>query len=162
MMTGASAPMFDVPVDTIHVWLGVAAVSVAALGVVVALPTTVPPEATAVADAADRIAVEPPGAQTTVRIEAAEMRLGARRIALRNDGGSASAAFAYGPVTPTLDDDRLALLLSGHPPSDVFDSRTAFRDAVEDARTTGEWRPAPDAVEIRRVRWEGTDVTLVG
>lgn len=38
--------MFEVPVDALYAWLGVAAVSVAVLGVVVALPTTAPPDAT--------------------------------------------------------------------------------------------------------------------
>jgi len=161
-MTEASAAMFDVPVDAIYVWLGVAAVSVVTLGVVVAFPTTAPPQPTTVADAVDRIAVEPAGAHTTVRIEATEMRLGSQRIALRNDGGSASAAFAYGPVTPAVDDDRLELLLYGHPPAGAFESVAAFRDAVEDARTTSEWRPAPETIEVRRIHWEGTDVTLVG
>lgn len=161
-MTGASAPMFDVPVDATYVWLGVAAVSVVTLGVVVALPTSAPPETTAAADAIDRIAVEPAGAHTTVQIEATEMRLGTHRIALRNDAGSASAAFTYGPVTPAVSDDQLELLLYGHPPSEVFESRAAFSDAVEDAQTTGTWRPAPDAIEIRRLQWEETDVTLVG
>jgi len=154
--------MFDVPVDATYVWLGVAAVGVVTVGVVVAFPTSVPPDTTAVADAVDRIAVEPPGARTTVRIEAAEMRLGAHRIALRNDAGSASAAFAYGPVTPAVADDRLELLLYGHPPAQVFESEATFRDAVDEARTTGEWRPAPETIEVRRLHWRGTDVTLVG
>jgi len=154
--------MLDVPVDTIYVWLGVAAVSVVTLGVVVAFPTSVPPGATAVADAVDRVAVEPAGAHERVEVDAVSMRLGAHRIGLRNDGGTAHATFAYGPVTPAVADDRLELVLSGHPPDDVFETQAGFRDAVTAAQTSGEWRPAPGQIDVRRVNWGETDVTLVG
>jgi len=154
--------MFEVPVDAMYVWLGVAAVSVATFGVVAAVPTTAPPDATVVADAVDRIAVGPPDAHASRAIDADEIRLGPHRLSLRNDGGSASASFAYGPVTPALLDDRLELLLYGHPPAEVFETKTAFRTAVERAQERGKWRPAPATIEVRRVVWGETDVTLVG
>lgn len=154
--------MFEVPVDALYAWLGVATVSIAVLGVVVALPTTAPPDATAAADAIDRVAVGPPSAHDTVGIDAKEFRLGPHQLSLRNDGGTASVAFAYGPVTPVLDDDRLELLLYGHAPATVFETRAAFGRAVEAAQSRSEWRAAPNEIEIRRVQWGETSVTLVG
>lgn len=154
--------MFEVPVDAMYVWFGVATVSVAALGVVTAFPTTTPPDATAVADAVDRTAVGPTGAYSVTAIEAAEIRLGPHRLALRNEGGAESTTLAYGPVTPAVNDDRLELLLHGRPTEDVFESPEAFRTAVEAAQSRGEWRPASSQLEARRVSWGETDVTLVG
>lgn len=154
--------MFDVQLDAIYVWLGVATVSVAALGVVTAFPTTTPPDATAIADAIDQTAVGPPGAYAVTAIDATEIRLGPHRLSLRNSGGTANAALAYGPVTPAVANDQLELLLYGHPPEDTFESRAAFNTAVEQAQSRGEWRPAPSQIEIRRVTWGETDVTLVG
>jgi len=154
--------MFDVPVDTVYLWLGVAAFSVAVLGVILAVPTTAPPDATRVADAVDRVAVEPAGAQRTMQIDATEIRLGPRQISLRNEGGSATASVTHGPITPAVDDDQLELVLYGRPPNIVFESPAAFERAVEAAQTRTEWQPAPAQVEIRRVDWGGTDVTLVG
>jgi hypothetical protein len=154
--------MFEVPVDAMYIWLGVAAVSVATFGVVAAIPTTAPPDPTVVADAVDRIAVGPSDAHATRATDADEIRLGPHRLSLRNDGGSASVSFAYGPVTPVLSDDRLELLLYGHPPAEVFETKAAFRTAVERAQSRGEWRPAPAAIEARHVVWGETDVTLVG
>lgn len=154
--------MFEVPVDAIYAWLGVAAVSVAVLGVVVALPTTVPPDATAAADAIDRVAVGPPDASETYQIEAGEFRLDSHQLSLRNEGGTASATFAYGPVTPAFEDDRLELVLLGQAPDTVFETSAAFERAASDARRSGEWRAGPATIEIRRVQWGETSVTLVG
>lgn len=154
--------MFEIPVDAFYVWLGIATVGVVTLGVVTALPTTAPPDATAVADSIDRVAVEPPGAHATAQVDASQFRIGPHRLWLRNDGGSASASFAYGPVTPVHTDDRLELLLYGHEPAAVFETPEAFSRVVEAAQTRSEWRPAPEVIEVRRVEWGETDVTLVG
>jgi len=154
--------MFEVPVDALYAWLGVATVSIAVLGVVVALPAAAPPDATAAADAIDRVAVGPPDAHDTARIDGGEYRLGPHQLSVRNDAGTASATFAYGPVTPAIEDDRLELLLYGHAPATVFETRGAFERAIDAARSRSEWRSAPDKIEIRRVQWGETSVTLVG
>ena len=154
--------MFEVPVDALYAWLGVATVGIAVLGVVVALPTTAPPDATAAADAVDRVAVGPPDAHGTAPIDAERYRLGPHQLSLRNTGGTASATFAYGPVTPVLADDRLELVLYGQDPATVFETRAAFQQAVEAAQARSEWRQAPERIEIRRVQWGETSVTLVG
>jgi hypothetical protein len=154
--------MFEVPVDALYACLGVATVSIAVFGVVVALPTAPPPDATAAADAVDRVAVGPPDAHATAPVDAQQYRLGPHQLSLRNAGGTASATLAYGPVTPVLEDDRLELLLYGHGPATVFESPSAFQRAVEAAQSRSEWRTAPERIEARRVQWGETSVTLVG
>jgi hypothetical protein len=154
--------MFDVPVDATYVWFGVGAVSVAVLGVVVGLPGTAPPDATAAANAVDTVAVGPTGATGSYALTAARIRLGTAQIGLENAGGRAHATFAY-PVTPALTDATLQHVLEGARPSSVYDSPAAFAAAIERAadRTPG-WRPAPDRLTVRRVTWGEADVTLVG
>lgn len=155
--------MFDVPVDSTYVWVGVSAVSLAVFGLAVGLPSAAPPDATAAANAVDAVAVGPPGAVGTHALPAADQfRLGPARIGLENDGGRAHATFAYS-VTPAVSDDRLERVLDGERPRATFRSPAAFADAAAAARE-GEpgWRPAPDRLTIRRVTWRDVNVTLVG
>jgi hypothetical protein len=69
-----------------------------------------------------------------------------------------------GPAASSREDrPALATVLYGLPPATAYGSPAAFRTATERARNrTVTWRPAPDAVAVRRVSWEGVDVTLVG
>lgn len=155
--------MFDVPADAWYVWLGVAAASLVALGAVLAFPTGTPPDAVGAADAIDRVAVSPPGAGAVHELDAAESRVGPHRIQLRNDAGGSAATLAYGPITPVGADARLAAVLDGDRPSEVFASPSAFERAQQSARETDRsWQSAPDRLVIRRVTWEGVDATLVG
>lgn len=154
--------MFETSIDAWYAWLGVAAVSVAAFGTVAALPSETPPAAASVADAVDRVAASPYEAQTTAPIEATEYRLTPGQIALRNDRGRSRATFAYGPIAPATDGS-LRAVLEGAPPTTQFASPAAFERAIERAHQEGMgWRPAPDAIRVRRVSWEGVDATLVG
>ena len=155
--------MFDAPVETLYVWLGVATVSVVALGVAIGLPTATPPDATAVARAVDAVAVGPSGSLSTHALRAERIRLSPRRVGLAGSAGRAHATFAYGPVTPADEGGRLAQVLVGRRPSAVFGSPVAFADALRAARDRdGDWRPAPDRLVVRRVAWEGVNATLVG
>lgn len=155
--------MFDAPFEDWYVWLGVAAVSVAVLGVALALPTAAPPKAAAVADAVDRVAASPPGSTTTTRVRADAIRIDRRRISLRGAGGTAHAVVAFGPVTPATADDAIADVLRGERPASAFDSPAAFADAAASARNRSvTWRPAPETIRVRHVSWEGVDVVLVG
>lgn len=155
--------MFDVPVDAVYVWVGVASVSVVALGVVVGLPSAAPPNATNAAQAVDAVAVGPPGSQGSHELAANRIRLGSVRIGLAGPGGKSHATFGYAPVTPVPGESRLARVLAGERPGSVFESSGRFSDAVVDQRRTDpEWRPAPDRLDVRRVSWRGVDATLVG
>lgn len=155
--------MFDVPVDATYVWFGVAAVSLAAFGVAVELPSAAPPDAAAAANAVDAVAVGPTGAVESHTLGAADqLRLGSARIGLDGPGGRAHATFAY-PVTPAVGDERLEDVLAGDRPSSVFDSPEAFAHTISVARDGNpDWRPAPDRLTARRVAWRDVNVTLVG
>ncbi|MFB6083112.1 MAG: hypothetical protein ABEJ94_02580 [Halorientalis sp.] len=155
--------MFDAPIDTWYLWLGVATASALAFGVAIALPTTVPPDAQRAAATVDAVATSPHNATGEHRLDATAVEIGSHRIALRNDGGTAHAAFAYGPVTPVRDGTALSTVLRGEPPAAVFPSAAAFRAAAADARNrTRAWRETEGRLVARRVTWEGVDVTLVG
>ena len=154
--------MFDVPVDAMYVWIGVATVSVAVFGVATSLPSATPPDATAAARAIDTVAVGPPGSQGSHALRADRLRLGPLRIGLAGPGGRAHATFTY-PITPVSEDSRLSEVLVGERPSSVFSSEAAFADAVTAARQPEhDWRPAPERLDVRRVAWGDVDVTLTG
>lgn len=155
--------MFDTPLDAWYVYAGVAAVSCAALGVALGLPTAVPPDAAAVAETVDRVASTPHAARASHALEADTVRLRRGGIALRGPGGIARATFAYGPVTPVGDQSRLRRVLAGHAPNAVFETPAAFRRAVLAARERPPgWRPAGSRLVVRTLGWGGLDVTLVG
>ncbi|MBV0923666.1 hypothetical protein KTS45_05575 [Halomicroarcula limicola] len=155
--------MFETHAETLFVWVALAAVSVAVLGVVVGLPSTAPPDAAAIAATVDEVATSPPGSVATRGLTATEWRLTRRQVGLRTDGGTAHATFLRHAVPAT--EGRLAAALDGHRPSRLFGSPASFQRAIERAETgtaAGEWRPAPERVTVRRVAWGGVDVTLVG
>lgn len=153
--------MFDTHVDTLYVWIALGAVSVATLGVVAELPTTAPPDATRAAAAIDEVATSPPGSVVRRDVTADRWRLDDGQLGLRNDGGSGRASVRRSAVPCT--SDRLRAVLDGRAPEQVYGSPVAFQRAVERGETGHEtWQPAPDALTVRRVVWEGVDVTLVG
>lgn len=153
--------MFETSLDAWYAWLGVALVSGACLGVVLALPTTTPPTASAVADSVDSVTTSPHEPRTTVDVPAEELRLDPHRVGLRTGSGTVWQRFQYGPVTP-VEGGRLARLIDGATPEATFESEAAFAAAVEDATEPGSWRPAPEHLVVRRVTWGETDATLVG
>lgn len=155
--------MLDVPIDSWYTWIGVATVSVLAFATVTSLPMSPPPDAASVADAVDRTAASQHDATAEIPIDAGQLRIGANRIGLRSDGGTAHASLTYGPVVPVGEEPRLQAVLRGSPPSTEFDSPAGLRAASEDARTDRlVWRPVEGLLLVRHLTWKGVDVTLVG
>lgn len=153
--------MFDAPLDTIYVWVGLGAVSLAVAATVLAFPTASPAGAGAVADAVDRIAASEYEATDEVAVPAEKVRLGPLTVALRADGRTARASFEYGPVVPVRD-GRLRAVLAGEAPEAAFADREAFERALARAqRRDRGWRNA-QRLRIRRVSWGDVDATLVG
>lgn len=153
--------MFDAPLDTLYVWIGLGAVSLAVAGTVLAFPTGTPAGAGAVADAVDAVAASEHDAREEVAVPAEEIRLGPRTIGLRADGRTAHAHVEYGPVTPVRDGD-LRAVLEGARPADVFGNPDSFAAAIERAQRRRGWREAPDELRVRRVSWRDVNATLVG
>ena len=160
--TAARPRMFDTPIDAWYVWLGLSVASLAVFGVVTGLPTTPAPDATDVAETIDQVAAT--GYDTTAArdLDARAIRVGTRRVGLRNDAGAAHATLAS-PVVPVTRETRLVHLLHGAPPETVFRSPGVLRKRVAVARDhEPRWRPAEEALVIRHVVWGDVDVTLVG
>ncbi|MFC7204372.1 hypothetical protein ACFQJC_12665 [Haloferax namakaokahaiae] len=154
--------MFDAPIESLSLWTALALGGVVLLGVVGGLSSPPAPDAPAVADAIDRVAVAEYDASATVHLDAESVRLGTHRIALRNDGGTSHATFAFGPVTPATPGTPLAAVARGSSPESVFDTPAAFESALADARTTNaSWHAAEESLVVRRISWEGVDALVV-
>jgi hypothetical protein len=153
--------VFDAPPDTLYVWLGLGAVSLAVAGTALSFPAASPVGAAPVADAVDTVAASEYAAREEVQVPAGDVRLEPHAVAVRTDGGTAHERLAYGPVTPVRD-GTLRRVLSGQPPSDVFRDAGEFRTALRRARhRDATWRDAA-SLTVRRVSWGGVDATLVG
>ncbi|WP_251344193.1 DUF7283 family protein [Haloplanus halophilus] len=154
--------MFDVPVDAWYAWLGLSLASVALFGVGVTLPTSPPPAAADAADTVDRAAGAAAPVTAEHPLDAREVRIEPTRLGLRNDAGTTHATFAFGPVTPAARRPGLTAVLRGAPPSSRFDSAGALCAAASTARDRpARWRKVDGPLIVRRVVWEGCDVTLV-
>lgn len=152
--------MFEMPVESLFVWVALGVVSVAVMGVISAVPSTAPPDATATAATIDEVSTSPPGSVVHRQITADQWTFDGRQLGLRNDGGSAHATLMW-KVIP-VHDSQLRAVLNGTVPESVFGSPTAFERAIAATARDQTWYPAPDRVTIRRVVWEEIDVTLVG
>jgi hypothetical protein len=154
--------MFDVPVDAWYAWVGLSLASAAVFGAAGSLPTSPPPDAAAVADTVDRVGGDTHPATAEHPIDADAIRLTPRGIDLRNDAGTAHAAFAFGAVTPVREGSALQRVLYGTPPGRAFDSTRELSQAIVDARSREhEWEPVDRTLVVRRLTWRGKDVTLV-
>ena len=146
-------------------WLGLSIAGVALFGAAAGIPTAPPPDAGAAAATIDRVAAAEYAATAEHPLDAAEIRLGTRRIGLRSDAGAAHATLSFGPVTPVpTGESALRDALYGTPPERAFDSPNEFRQSVVDARANASdasWRPIDRTLIVRRVSWEGVDVVLV-
>ncbi|KTG09714.1 hypothetical protein AUR64_08720 [Haloprofundus marisrubri] len=155
--------MFDTPVDTWYTWLGLALAGTAMVGTALSFPATAAPDATSVADTVDGVAASEYATTAEHPLDATMIRLGPRRVSLRNDGGTAHAAFAFGPVAPIRPDSKLEAVLYGAAPERTFESRRAFTQALVEAQTTEPtWRPVDRTLVVRRVQWGEQNATLVG
>lgn len=155
--------MFDAPVDAWYVWLGLAAVSGTVFGLASAMPAAPPPDADGAAETVDGVAASQHAAVGSHPLSnTVAVRIGADTLSVRGPGGTAHAAFGYGPVVAAPEGTDLGSVLRGEPPERVFESHGAFKRALEDRRAgPPEWHQTEQLL-VRSVRWEGTDVVLVG
>lgn len=155
--------MFEAPLDAWYVWIGLAAVSATAVGVVTGLPAAPPPDAAGAAETVDGIAASDHGTVAEHPLPNTEaMRVGTDTVSLRGPGGTTSAIVGYGPMTPAASNATLDAVLHGTPPEHAFDSPAALERAAAAARNRRPTWTGTDRLIVRRVRWEGTDVLLVG
>ena len=170
----ASRAMFETHLDATYAWLGLAVVSVAAVGVAAAFPASPPPDAGGVARTVDSVANGEYPATAEHGIAADRIRLTDGSVSLGGDGGTAHAALDAPRITPVVrpgatatpnatPDPRLRRVLDGAPLDAAFDDPASFAAAAERARATDAvWMPAPDRLTVRRVHYGNVRVTLVG
>ena len=151
----------EAPADAWYVWLGVSIASVTIAGVVIGLPSGVPPDAHGGANAIDRIAGSPYEASGTLTHDADEVRLvEGETLEMKNEHGLDRASIAFGEAVIVTGDERLENLTRGTPFEVEFDHELSqseahaaqtFIDRVQAAydRTDGEWRGATDRMAIR-------------
>jgi len=160
---GTTHPMFEAPLDAWYVWIGLAAVSATAVGVVTGLPAAPPPDATGAAETVDDIAASDHDTVAEHPLPNTDaMRIATDTVSLRGPGGTTSALVGYGPMTPAASNGSLEAVLHGTPPEQVFDSPAAFVRTASGARDRRPTWTTTGRLLVRRVRWEGTDVLLVG
>lgn len=155
--------MLDVPVESAHIWLGLALVSATMVGLAVRVPTAPPPDAEPVARTVDSVATSPFEAMGRQPLDAAQIRLGSDRVGVRSSGGTDHASFAFDSVVPVFEDGPVRTVLAGRPPASAFDDPDAFAAALDRLRTRdARWLPAPEVLIVRRVNWGDVNATLVG
>jgi hypothetical protein len=155
--------MFDVPIDTVTLWAGLGAVSVAVLTIVTQAPTTTAPDATAVAATIDEVTTSPAGSVERRPLRAQSWSLADGQFGLRNEAGTSHAALHRGAVAAR--GRPLEPVLDGRRPDAVFSSPAVFRRAIDRARQrhrNASWWSTPDQLTVRHVSWGDVDVTLVG
>lgn len=153
--------MIGPPVDSPALHAGLVVAAAAFLAVAGTLPARPAPDATGVAATVDAVAAGDAPASATHDHAADAVRLRPHGIAMRNDGGTARATFAFGPVVPVVDGP-LRRVLRGRSPRAVFPDRDAFREAVERARGAESGWVSSERIAVREVSWDGYRVTLVG
>ena len=166
--------MFETNLDATYAWIGLAVVSVAAVGVAAAFPASPPPDADGVARTVDSVANGEYPATAEHGIAAERLRLTDGSVSIRDDRGTARAVLDASRITPVVrsetaatpnatTDARLRRVLDGAPPDAAFDDPAAFEAAAERARATeAAWVSAPERITVRRVHYGDVRVTLVG
>lgn len=154
--------MVELPGDTPALLVGLALAAAAFLAIAGSLPTSPPPDAAGVAGTVDDIAAGDAPATASQDHHAETVRLDPHGLAMRNDGGTARATFAFGPITPVGGDGPLEAVLQGAHPAAVFETHGEFRQAVAEARSEQPGWKTSTTIQIRGVSWDGYSVTLVG
>lgn len=153
--------MIGPPVDSPALHAGLVVAAAAFLVVAGSLPARPAPDAAGVANTVDEVATGDVSATSSHDHAAEAVRLRPDGVAMRNDGGTARATFAFGPVVP-VDDGPLRRVLDGVAPQVVFDDRSAFLAAVEAAKGREPRWEQSNRITVREVSWDGHHVTLVG
>jgi len=150
--------MLGPPIDAWYVWLGVALVSLAVLGVAAVATPEPPSTAEAAADTIEEVAASRAPATGRHPIDAERVRIDAYTLTIDGD----TATLDYGKMTPAPRGSDLRRVALGAHPLTVFDSPGAFAAAVRDAGKEGTIvEPAGDELIVRTLTYGGNDVVLV-
>lgn len=161
--------MDEAPMDAWIVYVGVATVGTAVLGVAFGFSPIPPPDASAAANTIDSAGGTTVGGTATYEHDAESFWLDRQQIALQNEGGSTKATVAFGTMTGVYYDDseRLADVLYGTPIDTVFedasDPEQAFlatvgRAQLQAADESGDWKPAQGELRAKQIVIRGNSI----
>lgn len=153
--------MLGPPIDAWYVWIGVSMVSLAVLGVAVVVTPEPPSRATPAAETIEAVAASRAPASATSPIDADRVLVSEYRLVIDGDDRE-TVTIDHGRMTPAQRGTELRRVALGASPSALFESVTAFQDAIEAARDEQRRiEPADDQLIVRKCSYGGMDVTLV-
>ncbi|MBX0288072.1 DUF7283 family protein [Haloarcula salinisoli] len=151
-------------------YAGLAMITFTLLGAVLSMQSIPPPDADAAANTIDDAAGRGGGTHLEHEHNAKEVRAGAKRFGLRNEGGENHESIAFGTMVPvTVGDthyEKLGKVLAGEQWQDVFDDKQAFLDrtdaATADAEGNEQWSEASGTLRVTTVVIDGERTIIVG
>lgn len=152
--------------DAWYVWVGVALVSLSLFGVALALPSQPPPDAAKAANAIDRVAASTHQATASYDHDADGVRIGLRRLSMRNDGGTSHASIVFDSLTPVSTIENRAVrsalegLLRGQSPDQVVANESDIDDVAGLLHGDGGIIDTQRAIETRGSAWRSADGRL--
>ncbi|WP_248518189.1 DUF7283 family protein [Salinarchaeum laminariae] len=153
--------MLGPPIDAWYVWIGVSMVSLAVLGVAVAVTPEPPSRATPAAETIEEVAASRAPASATYPIDADRVLVSEYRLVIEGEDREA-VTIDHGRMTPAERGTDLRRVALGASPNELFESTATFAEAIETARDERRRiEPAGDRLIVRKLSYGGTDVTLV-
>lgn len=154
---------WEAPVDGWYVWLAVALVSIAFVGIAMSLPSGPPPDANRAANTIDDVTGSNYEASARMEHDADAVKIEGRVIEMRNDHGTSHSSLAFDEVVLVNGHDRLENLVYGTPVEEEYDefetspeyANTIVQDDIGDAwDDRSEWHEANGELVVRTVSWD--------
>lgn len=150
-------------------FIGLTLFATAALGVALSVQTMPAPDANEAANTIDAAAGSEAGTHMQYDHSAEEVQVGNQSFALRNDGGTARATVAFGPIIPVTVGDTtyegLKKVVNGEQWQDVFEDESEFREtarrASADAVGNEEWVEASGTLRVTTEVIDGERTAIV-
>jgi len=153
--------MLGPPVDAWYLWIGLAAASLALVGVALSLPPEPPSTAESAAETIEEVGAARPPASGEHPIDAQRVRVGPHRLTIEGESTD-TATLDHGRMVPAPRGTPLRRVAVGASPADAFSDADAFAAAVEERRDRERiLEPVGDRLTARHVRYGGTDAILV-
>lgn len=154
---------WEAPVDGWYVWLAVALVSIAFVGIALSLPSGPPPDANRAANSIDDVAGSNYEASARMEHDADAVKIEGRVIEMRNDHGTSRSNLAFREAVLVNGHDRLENLVYGSSVDDEYNHSsilisTAYDNLLTDVDEAwgnrSEWHQADGELVVRTVSWD--------
>lgn len=160
----------EAPLDGWYVFVAVSMITLSITGVVLAMPTAPPPDATRAANAIDGVAGTTYEAHDTIRHDAEEVKMYGRHVSFRNEHGTTHQEIAFGHVVLVNHHAKLENVawsgnLTSHYPAfgNAIGSGNGTEALIDDveahrAELHGNWTSTYGDLTVRTISWTGDDV----